>query len=196
MKKLIIFIIFFVPLATVHAAQDPTHLADSAVAPDYSSQQTKKTEEYSMIKRIPHAADEEDEKLNIADIIANDPSFSSLMEALDTADLTDLLSGSGPFTFFAPNDAAFAKISPNALQDLLRSENKGKLIEILKYHIIPGRISPNNLKTMKLKSINGKTLEIKVNGNGASVNKAKVIKMDGEASNGIVYTIDNVLMPS
>jgi|694.fasta_scaffold70304_2 uncharacterized surface protein with fasciclin (FAS1) repeats len=135
------------------------------------------------------------EKVNIVDLVSSDPSLSLLKKALEAADLAPLLGGSGPFTLFAPNDTAFAKLSPNALEDLFRPENKKQLIEILKFHIVPGKINPAHLKTMKLKTIEGKTLEIKANSQGVFVNNGKVIEDEIDTSNGIIYVIDSILQP-
>jgi uncharacterized surface protein with fasciclin (FAS1) repeats len=200
MNKLTILFLSLAALAlhSLNAAQSSyqkRNLVDSAVVPDEDTVQKQKREDYSMIKRVPGAEAKIDEKFNIVDIISSDPSLSTLLQALETTDLIDFLSGSGPLTVFAPNDAAFAKLSPNTLEDLLKPENKEKLVEILKFHIVPGKINSSNLKTMKLKASNGKPLDIRVNGNGVSVNNAKVTKTDIDAANGTIHIIDTVLLP-
>jgi len=200
MNKLTILFLSLAALSlhSLNAAQSSYQkrdLVDSAVVPDEDTVQKQKREDYSMIKRVPRAEAKNDEKFNIVDIISSDPSLSTLLQALETTDLIDFLSGSGPLTVFAPNDAAFAKLSPNTLEDLLKPENKEKLVEILKFHIVPGKINSSNLKTMKLKASNGKPLDIRVNGNGVSVNNAKVTKTDIDAANGTIHIIDTVLLP-
>ncbi len=140
-------------------------------------------------------SNEDPSDLTLSEILAKDPSFSTLNKALASSGLMNTLSAPGPFTLFAPNDQAFAKLSPNTIDDLLNPENKTKLKALLTYHIIPGKINPDMLKNMKLKSLQGKILEIKVEGNKATVNNAKVVGEDKEGSNGIIYTIDTVLVP-
>lgn len=140
-------------------------------------------------------SDKDLSELSVVEILSNDPSFSTLKKALVSADLLQTLSGPGPFTIFAPNDQAFAKLSPNTLTDLLSPENKTKLKALLTYHVVPGKINAEELKTMKLKSLHGKILEVKQEGNKISVNNAKVGDGNKEGSNGVVYTIDAVLIP-
>lgn len=135
------------------------------------------------------------DQMTIVDIATSDPSFSTLAKALAAADLISTLQGEGPFTLFAPNDKAFAKLSPNKLADLMKPENKDKLAAILTYHVVPGKLMTDDLKTMKAKTINGKSLDIKVKNGEVTVNQAKVIKTDTVASNGVIQVIDTVLMP-
>jgi uncharacterized surface protein with fasciclin (FAS1) repeats len=162
---------------------------------------TKKSDDsYMMIKRDlmkdPNASsDRNTGSMTVVEIAANDPSFSTLIKALTAADLISTLKGRGPFTIFAPNDAAFAKLSPNALSDLLKPENKGKLSAILTYHIVPGKILATDIKSMKLRTVNGKPIEIKINGDDIAVNNAKVVKTDVIGTNGVIQVIDTVLMP-
>jgi len=135
------------------------------------------------------------ETLTLVDIVSTDPSLSTLAKVIKAADLAKALSGPGPFTIFAPNDAAFAKLSPNTLSDLLRPENKNKLTAILTYHVVPGKITADNFKNMKVRTLHGKPLEIKVNGNEVTVNSAKVDKNQITGANGIIYITDTVLQP-
>lgn len=182
-------------LAATSYSYNNRNLAESAIIPGKDHEQQQKKEDYSTIKRIPKEEADTTDELNIVDVISDNPSLSSLYNSLETAGLLEDLSGSGPFTLFAPNDEAFAKLSPNMLDDLLKEGNREKLIEVLKYHVVPGKIDPSNLKTMKLKSANGKTLDIKVSGDQATINNAKLSKKNIETANGNVYIIDTVLKP-
>jgi uncharacterized surface protein with fasciclin (FAS1) repeats len=133
--------------------------------------------------------------MTIVEIISKDTSFSNLNKALKAAGLMDTLSGPGPFTLFAPNDQAFAKLSPNALDDLLSPTNKDKLLAILNYHVVPGKITPDRIKNMKIRSLQGKQLDIKVQGDKQTVNNAKIVRNGAEAANGEIYVIDTLLTP-
>ncbi len=138
---------------------------------------------------------DDDSSLTLVEILSNDPSFSHLTKALDAAELSDTLEGPGPFTIFAPNDQAFAKLSPNTLADLMNPINKDKLTAVLKYHIVPGKITAETFKTMKIRTLQGKPLNIKVEGDNKTVNNAKVARTEKVGSNGIIYVIDSVLTP-
>jgi len=111
------------------------------------------------------------------------------------ADLVKTLQGSGPFTVFAPNDEAFAKLPKATLDDLLKPANKAKLAGILTYHVVSGKVMAADVKTMMAKTVNGQELDIKVADGDVTVNRAKVIKTDVAASNGIIHVIDSVLLP-
>lgn len=142
-----------------------------------------------------HSADKSTDSMTIVEIVSANPSLSTLSKAIKSADLAKALSGPGPFTIFAPSDAAFARLSPNALSDLLSPDNKDKLKAILTYHVVPGKITADNFKNMKVRTINGKPLEIKVNGDDVTVNNAKVNTDNITGANGIIYITDTVLQP-
>jgi uncharacterized surface protein with fasciclin (FAS1) repeats len=123
-------------------------------------------------------------------------SFKTLTAALKAAGLVDTLKGPGPFTVFAPTDDAFAKLPAGTVDDLLKPENKAKLVSILTYHVVPGKVMSSALagKKMSAKTIEGESLTI--DGTmGVMVDKAHVTKADIEASNGVIHVIDTVLMP-
>ena len=106
------------------------------------------------------------------------------------------LKGQGPFTVFAPNDEAFAKLPAGTVDDLLKPENKDKLVAILTYHVVPGKVMAADVagKEMMVKSVQGG--EIDVNGkDGVMVDNAKVIKADIVTDNGVIHVIDAVIMP-
>jgi uncharacterized surface protein with fasciclin (FAS1) repeats len=129
--------------------------------------------------------------------------FTTLAAALTAADLVDTLKGPGPFTVFAPTDAAFAKL-PAGTVDTLLKDPKGDLTKILTYHVIPSKVMAADVVTMdgkKVTTVNGAELTIKVSGSEVSLVDAtgasvKVVKTDVGASNGVIHIIDGVLLPS
>ena len=121
---------------------------------------------------------------------------STVVTAIKAAGLVDTLKGTGPFTVFAPTNAAFAKLPAGTVEDLLKPENKEKLKALLLYHVHAGAgIKAADVKTMKLSTANGADLDIKAEGGNVMVNNAKVIKTDVMASNGVIHWIDAVVMP-
>lgn len=124
--------------------------------------------------------------------------FKTLAAALKAADLVDTLKGKGPFTVFAPTDAAFAALPAGTLDSLLKPENKAKLQEILKYHVVAGDVKAADVvKLTKADTVAGKPVTIKVDGSTVMLNdKVKVIKTDIKTSNGTIHVIDAVLIPS
>jgi len=122
-------------------------------------------------------------------------SFNTLVAAVKAAGLVETLQGKGPFTVFAPTDEAFAKLPAGTVENLLKPENKEKLVAILTYHVVPGKVMAADVKTMKAKTVNGKELDIKVADGTVTVNDAKVVKTDVAASNGVIHVIDTVVLP-
>ncbi len=121
---------------------------------------------------------------------------TTVVTAIKAADLVDTLKGAGPFTVFAPTNAAFAKLPAGTVEDLLKPENKEKLRGILLYHVHAGQaIKAADIKTMSLSTANGKALAVKADGGNVMLNDAKVIKTDVVASNGVIHWIDTVLLP-
>lgn len=121
--------------------------------------------------------------------------FSALATALGAAGLIDTLKGDGPFTVFAPTDAAFAKVPQQTLDDLLQPENKKKLAAILTYHVVPGKVSSHEVIAMNsATTLQGQKLNISKQ-DGVKINEAKVILTDVQATNGVIHVIDSVLMP-
>jgi uncharacterized surface protein with fasciclin (FAS1) repeats len=122
--------------------------------------------------------------------------FNTLAAALKSAGLVDTLKGSGPFTVFAPTDAAFAKLPAGTLQNLLKPENKTKLVAILTYHVVPGDVTAAQAATLtQAKTVNGAILKLSAHDGKVMVNSADVVKADIEASNGVIHVIDAVLLP-
>lgn len=122
--------------------------------------------------------------------------FNTLVAAVKAAGLVETLQGKGPFTVFAPTDEAFAKLPKGTVEDLLKPENKEKLVAILTYHVVAGKVMAADVKTMKAKTVNGQSLDVKVSDGGVTVDKAKVIKTDVAASNGVIHVIDTVVLPN
>jgi uncharacterized surface protein with fasciclin (FAS1) repeats len=123
-------------------------------------------------------------------------SFKTLAAALQAAGLVDTLKGPGPFTVFAPTDDAFAKLPPGTIEELLKPENKDKLVSILTYHVVAGKVTAAQvMKMTSAKTVNGQLLAITANGGTVMVDNAKVIKADILCSNGVIHVIDSVIMP-
>ena len=133
---------------------------------------------------------------DIVDTAVAAGSFKTLAAALGAAGLVDTLKGPGPFTVFAPTDAAFAKLPAGTVETLLKPENKAKLTAILTYHVVAGKVPASAVagKVTDATTVNGAT--INVNGtNGVKVNNATVVQADIMASNGVIHVIDTVLLP-
>jgi len=132
----------------------------------------------------------------VVEIAIGSPDHTTLVAAVKAAGLVETLSGKGPFTIFAPTNAAFAKLPAGTVDDLLKPENKDKLVAILTYHVVPGKVMAADVagKELMVKSVQGS--EIDVNGkDGVMVDNAKVIKADIVTDNGVIHVIDAVIMP-
>jgi len=136
------------------------------------------------------------EKQDIVDTAVAAGSFKTLAKALDAAGLVDTLKGKGPFTVFAPTDEAFAKLPAGVLEDLLKPENKDKLVAILTYHVVPGEVLASQVTKLKsAKTVNGQALTITTEGGAVMVDSAKVVRTDILCSNGVIHVIDSVMLP-
>lgn len=123
--------------------------------------------------------------------------FETLTAALKAAGLVDTLQGDGPFTVFAPTDAAFDRLPESTVETLLKPENRDKLTAILTYHVVPGKISASEVvKLERATTVNGSELSVSVNGKAVKIDDADVVKTDINASNGIIHVIDSVILPS
>lgn len=123
-------------------------------------------------------------------------SFSTLLAAVDAAGLTETLRGKGPFTLFAPTDAAFEKLPKGTVESLLKPENREKLKAILLYHVVPGAVPAATAKTLRsATTVGGKAVTIRASGATLMINDATVTGADVRASNGIIHVIDRVLLP-
>ena len=133
---------------------------------------------------------------SIVEIAAGAEDFSTLVAAVKAAELVDVLSSKGPFTVFAPTNEAFAKLPKGTVESLLKPENKDKLIAVLKYHVVPGKVMAKDVvKVDSAKTAQGSSVTVTVEGKTVKVDNAKVIKTDIEASNGVIHVIDTVIIP-
>ena len=129
---------------------------------------------------------------DVVDTAVKAGNFTTLVTAVKAAGLVDTLKGPGPFTVFAPTDAAFAKV-PKATLDALLAD-KAALTKVLTYHVVPGKVMAADVKAGKVKTVQGQELTITTQG-GVMVDNAKVVATDVAASNGVIHAIDTVLMP-
>jgi uncharacterized surface protein with fasciclin (FAS1) repeats len=132
---------------------------------------------------------------DIVDTAVGAGSFTTLVAAVQAAGLVETLKGEGPFTVFAPTDAAFAALPAGTVEDLLKPENKDKLVAILTYHVVAGKVMSTDLtEGMKAASVQGGELTMTLDG-GAKVNGAVISTADIEATNGVIHVIDSVILP-
>jgi uncharacterized surface protein with fasciclin (FAS1) repeats len=133
--------------------------------------------------------------MDIVDTAVANGSFTTLAAALEAAGLVETLKGAGPFTVFAPTDAAFAALPAGTVEDLLKPENKDQLTAILTYHVVPGAVMSTDLSEgMTAATVNGKDITITLEG-GPKVNGAVISAPDVAASNGVIHVIDSVILP-
>ncbi len=135
---------------------------------------------------------------NVVEVAASAGTFTTLTELLEAADLVGVLQTGGPYTVFAPTDEAFAKLPDGMLDKLMKERNKDKLVELLSYHVVPGKytaeevVARENFQTINSHFID---IDIETNGNVRVDDKATIIATDVEASNGVIHVIDEVLIP-
>ena len=123
-------------------------------------------------------------------------SFKTLAKALEAAGLVSTLKGAGPFTVFAPTDEAFAKLPAGTVESLLKPENKQKLVRVLTYHVVPGKVMAADVMKMKsAKAVSGDTIVVTSTGGTVRVDNATVKTADVAASNGVIHVIDSVMLP-
>lgn len=132
----------------------------------------------------------------IVELAASDPEFSTLVVALQTADLAETLSGPGPFTVFAPTNEAFGKLPKKTLEELFKPKNKKKLVEMLTLHVVAGKVrAADVVKLEKAKTVQGHEAKISTGKNGVRVDGARVVRTDILAKNGVIHVIDSVIVP-
>jgi len=132
---------------------------------------------------------------DIVDTAVAAGSFKTLVAAVKAAGLVNTLKGAGPFTVFAPSDAAFAQLPAAVIEDLIKPENKGKLQGILTYHVVPGMVSAADVIKLKAaKTVQGQDLTIDTD-DGVKVDGATVMQTDIQCSNGVIHVIDSVVLP-
>jgi len=133
----------------------------------------------------------------IVDVAAGNPDFSTLVAAIKAAGLVDTLNDAGPFTVFAPTNAAFAKLPAGRLDNLLKPENKDQLAAILTYHVVAGKVKAAQAVTLdEATTVNGANADIEVDGSKVTIDGATIVKTDVLASNGVIHVIDTVMCPN
>ncbi len=136
-------------------------------------------------------------KKDIVDTAVAADGFNTLVTAVKAAGLVDTLKGEGPYTVFAPTDEAFAALPDGTLGNLLKPENKHKLVSILTYHVVSGKVMAADVVELShAKTVNGQLVAINVMGETVKVDNATVIKTDIECTNGVIHVIDAVLLPN
>ncbi len=134
---------------------------------------------------------------DIVDVAVGAGSFETLVAALQAAGLVDALKGDGPFTVFAPTDEAFAALPDGTLDTLLEPENVGQLQDILKYHVVAGKVMAADVTSLSsADTLLGKPLNISTKDGMVKINDATVVKADVGASNGVIHVVDTVILPN
>ena len=165
--------------ADINCSNGVIHVIDTVLLPPAGTEQTKTTSSKDIIETAVGAG-----------------SFKTLAAALTAAGLVEALQADGPFTVFAPTDAAFAKLPKGTVETLLKPENKAKLVDILTYHVVSGKVPSKVAVTLtEANALNKKTFKVNNTDNGLFINKSKVIKADIDCSNGVIHVIDSVLLP-
>lgn len=131
----------------------------------------------------------------IVDVAAANQSFKTLVKAVKAAGLTEVLSGEGPYTVFAPTDEAFAALPKGTVEMLMKPENKEKLKKVLSYHVVPGAVESSTLKAGKVETVEGSPVSVMIMDKQVMVNDANVTSPDIKASNGVIHVIDKVILP-
>ncbi|WP_416675370.1 fasciclin domain-containing protein [Egbenema bharatensis] len=171
--------------ADAPTADTPTTATDPAVGDDpVAGEGTATTDDQAF------AGDE-----TVVEIVQQDASFSTLEQAIQAAELEDVLADDGPYTVFAPTDEAFAALPPETLDQLLQPENQDALRQILTYHVVPGSITSPSVTPGEIGTVEGSSLVVDSAAGEVLVDGARVIQPDIIASNGVVHAIDQVLLP-
>ncbi len=136
---------------------------------------------------------------DIVEVAVQAGNFRTLVAAVQAAGLVDALKQPGPFTVFAPTDEAFDKLPPGALNDLLKPENRDKLVKVLTYHVVEGKFFRADVKQLpdgaKVPTLSGDPITVTFKGDDVFVDGAKVIATDIAADNGVIHVIDAVILP-
>lgn len=134
---------------------------------------------------------------DIVDTAVAAGSFTTLAAALEAGDLIGTLKSDGPFTVFAPTDDAFAKLPAGTVENLLLPENKDQLVEILTYHVVPGKVQAADvIKLSSASTANGSDVAIRVEEQAVFINDSRVVATDIAASNGVIHVVDTVILPN
>jgi uncharacterized surface protein with fasciclin (FAS1) repeats len=141
-------------------------------------------------------AEHHGKKMDIVDTAASNSDFSTLVAAVKAAGLVDALKADGPLTVFAPTNEAFAKLPAGTVESLLLPENKAKLVQILTYHVVAGKVmAADVVKIDSAKTLEGSSITVTVSDGGVKVDNANVTTTDIKTSNGVIHVIDTVIMP-
>ncbi|MDP5029652.1 MAG: fasciclin domain-containing protein [Paraglaciecola sp.] len=150
----------------------------------------------SLIAAPAIAGHHDEAKMDIVETAASNSSFTTLVAAVKAAGLVDTLQGAGPFTVFAPTNEAFAKLPAGTVEELLKPENKDKLVAVLTYHVVAGEVYAKDVvKLTQAKTVQGGTVMIKASDAGVMLNNANVVQTDLKTKNGVIHVIDTVLLP-
>jgi uncharacterized surface protein with fasciclin (FAS1) repeats len=137
------------------------------------------------------------QQANLVATVAAQGTLSTFSKAIAAAGLSNILESDGPFTVFAPSDAAFEKLPAGQLEGWLKPENKDQLISVLKYHVSPGRATGQDVgKLTETKTVNGQAAQVKRAGEGIMIDNATITTRDLGSSNGVIHVIDQVLSPT
>jgi len=151
-----------------------------------------KAQAQTHVQTVAFNADRKD----IVDTAVGAGSFKTLVAAVQAAGLVETLKGAGPFTVFAPTDEAFAKLPAGTVESLLKPENKEKLVAVLTYHVVPGKVmAADVVKLTEAPTVQGSKAKVKVADGTVMIDNAKVVKTDIETSNGVIHVIDAVILP-
>jgi uncharacterized surface protein with fasciclin (FAS1) repeats len=132
---------------------------------------------------------------NITQVVNAEKNMTILKKSVSASGLDSVLSGAGPYTVFAPNDLAFEKLEKGVLDNLLKPENKAKLVDVLNYHVVSGKVNFKDLKDgEKLKTINGKELHVHVKDGHVRIEGAEILSHDLSSSNGVIHSLDTVMI--
>jgi uncharacterized surface protein with fasciclin (FAS1) repeats len=162
---------------------------------------TSSTSSPATTEAMPEADETTASSETITEIVAGNPEFSTLLAAVEAAGLAETLSGDGPYTVFAPTDAAFAELPAGTLDTLLQPENQDQLAAILAYHVVPAEVMASDVEPGEVSTVNSAPFTVAVDGEEVAItdgqgNEASVIETDIDASNGVVHVIDSVLLPA
>ena len=167
-------------------------MASMAVADECPLAAAKKSQATTHVQTVALKAESND----IVDTAVAAGSFKTLVAAVQAAGLVETLKGEGPFTVFAPTDEAFAKLPEGTVEMLLKPENKEKLVAVLTYHVVPGKVmAADVVKLTEAPTVQGSKAKVKVANGTVMIDAAKVVKTDIETSNGVIHVIDAVILP-
>lgn len=136
------------------------------------------------------------EQKDIIEVAKENPNLSTFVSAVEASGLAHQLKEQGPYTVFAPSNEAFRQLPKGALERLLKPENQRQLYAIISYHVVPGKVSAKDAKNAKIRTVNGKDVNLEISRGSISVDEAEVIRQDIPSSNGVIHIIDEVILPN